>query len=212
MDKHMENEKRNALRGGLFQRESSAEGHYNKKKDWNRIRTGLMTAIAVMLVLSATMGTAWAYFTTYASAKGGVTLRMGHEDEITEEFNSWRKNLTITSTEDSRPVYVRARGFCAEYDLTYSESQNWTPVGDWMYYTKILPPGGEADTLVVRIHDVPKNVTEGAKDGQSFNVIVVYESTEIQYDENGDPVTPENANWDGKVDTTRTTTTLGGGN
>ena len=50
------------------------------------LRIWLLTAAAVMLVMSATMGIAWAYFTTYTTAKGGVTLRLGHEEHIQEYF------------------------------------------------------------------------------------------------------------------------------
>ena len=82
--------------------------HMEKKRKWEALRTGLLTAAAVMLVMSALMGTAWAYFSTYASAKGGITLHMGHEEKVEEDFNSWQKVINITSTKDSRPVYIRA--------------------------------------------------------------------------------------------------------
>ena len=116
--------------------------HMEKKRKWEALRTGLLTAAAVMLVMSALMGTAWAYFSTYASAKGGITLHMGHEEKVEEDFNSWQKVINITSTKDSRPVYIRARGFCPDYEITY-ECDNWEqPKGDdWVYYQEILPPG-----------------------------------------------------------------------
>ena len=190
--------------------------HMEKEKRWNVLRAGLLTAIAVVLVMSAAMGTAWAYFTTYTSARGGVTIHLGHEEEITETFNSWEKTLNISSTEDSRPVYLRARAYCADYDVTYntnnSDSQNWKRVGDWMYYEKTLAPGTDlksaGDELRVRIIDVPKSTDPTIEDGDTFNVIVVYESLEAQYDANGYLIEPEDADWDAKVDTTRAT--LGG--
>lgn len=190
--------------------------HMGKWKNWDALRTGLLTAIAVMLVMSAVMGSAWAYFTTYATAKGGVTLHMGHEEHVDEEFNSWEKTINIASTDDSRPVYLRARAYCAEYDVSYSNSRNWTRIDDWMYYDKTLAPGkdlaGSGDQLKVRINDVPRSTDVTLKDGQTFNVIVVYESTEIQYDKDGNPIAPQEADWNAKVDTTRRSTTLGGGN
>ena len=205
-----------ALRKGLFKKE------YAESAGWLRLRTAVLTAVAVMLVISATMGSAWAFFTTYARARGGVTLHLGHEDHINEEFKGWEKTLDITITADSNPVYLRARAY-SDYDVSYSNSQNWTRIGDWMYYKKTLAPGVDkngkktdnslkaaGDELKVKINDVPKSTDPTLKGGETFNVIVVYESMEVQYDSDGNMIAPENANWDMKVDTNRTSTTLGG--
>ena len=58
----------------------------NTNKKWNALRTGLLTAAAVMLILSAVMGSAWAYFTTYASAKGSHVIHMGHHEDDYRRF------------------------------------------------------------------------------------------------------------------------------
>lgn len=212
MDKHMEEARnRDALREGQ-QETKVLVSAAKQKRDWNTIRTGLYTAIAVMLVMSAVMGTAWAYFTTYAKAKGGVVLNLGHQETIDEDFKSWEKTLDITSESDSRPVYLRAKAYSIEYPVTYSNSQNWTEGDDgWMYYTLTLAPGtslsDSGDQLKVQINDVP---AEDLEDGKTFNVIVVYESTEVQYDENGEQIDPMSADWAREVDTNRTSTDLGG--
>lgn len=179
--------------------------HMGKKRKWEALRTGLLTAAAVMLVMSALMGTAWAYFSTYATARGGITLHMGHEEKVEEDFNSWQKVINITSTKDSRPVYIRARGFCPDYEITY-ECDNWEqPKGDdWVYYQEVLPPGETADPLKVQIKDVPSGENSGIQDADSFNVIIVYETTEVQYDESGNVIPPENADWNRKIQTYRT--------
>jgi hypothetical protein len=178
--------------------------HMERKKKWEALRTGLLTAAAVMLVLSAMMGSVWAYFSTYATAKGGITLHMGHEETVEEEFNSWQKVLNITSTADSRPVYVRARGFCADYALTY-ECDNWTKKDDdpWVYYQQVLQPGTTADPLKVQIKDVPGSGDAALQDADSFNVVIVYETTEIQYDDKGELIAPDKADWSRKVQTYR---------
>lgn len=215
MDKHMDNRSRiGALLKGLID-----------QKKWLGIRTGLLTVTAVMLVLGATMGSAWAYFTTYARAKGTVPIHLGHQEEITEEFDfaSYVKKINITSKSDSRPVYLRARAFCADYQdkISYENAQNWTQVGDWMYYNKTLAPGADlkgtdkdnpdGDQLFVKIRNVPKSSDPTLKDGDGFNVIVVYESTEVQYD--GDmQLAAQDADWNREVKTNRTSTELGGGN
>lgn len=217
MDKHMEKRRKwNALLGGAFQ---------NDSPEWIRLRTGLMTAIAVMLVMSAAMGSAWAFFTTYARAKGSYVIQMGHQETVEEQFSGWEKKINIASTSDSRPVYIRARAFCADYKVTYDNNDNWTPVDEWMYYTpktKTLAPGEgllledenkkvlRDDRLKVQINGVPESTDPTIKEGDTFNVIVIYETTEVQYDKDGNPLDARDADWDAKVDTSRTTTTLGG--
>ena len=212
MDKHMdEARKMNALRAGLLKKE-------NKDGRWARIRTGLLVAIAVMLVMSATMGAAWAYFTTYATARGMVTLNLGHQEEIKEHFESWNKTINLTSKPDSRPAYVRVKAFCAEYELEYKydnhDPESWEKVGDWWYYTKPLQPGkslkDSGDELTVHIKDVPDTGTPGLADDETFSVIIVYESTDVQYDEDGNEKGAVNADWSRKVSTNRITTSEGG--
>lgn len=185
-------------------------------------RTGILTAAAVMLVMSAAMGTAWAYFTTYTAAKGSYVLHLGHEETVEEEFSGWQKILNVASTEDSRAVYVRARGYCADYDLSYGESESWTESGGWMYYTGVLLPGESLRTpedikkkrvgngLAVRILDVPKSAAQGLSDGDSFNVILVYETMEVQYDAAGRIIDATKADWTRKVESSERVTSLGG--
>ena len=185
MDKHMdEARKMNALRAGLFNDETKNNSR------WAHIRTGLMVAIAVMLVMSAAMGAAWA--------------------------NSWDKTINLTSEPDSRPSYIRVRAFCAEYELEYKNTDNWTQDGDWWYYNKTLDPGkslaDSGDELTVHIADVPDTGTPGLEDDETFSVIIVYESTDVQYDKDGNEKTALNADWSRKVDTSRITSTQGGDN
>ncbi|MDO5476545.1 MAG: hypothetical protein Q4F43_05460 [Eubacteriales bacterium] len=200
--------------------------HKEMKGKWGALRTWLLTATAVMLVMSAMMGTAWAYFTTYATARGGHIIKLGHEEKITESFANWNKRVDITIEKYSEPVYVRARGF-SKYPLSYSDveqnpgatptNSNWVRgTGEnegWMIYTKPLMPGtdsngaasipAKADPLYVRINNVPQTELDGVKEGDTFNVIIVYEATAVEYDENGDPVGATNANWDEPVYTSR---------
>lgn len=207
MDKHMDQRNWDALREGQ---------QAKRKRNWNTIRTGLYTAIAVMLVMTAVMGSAWAYFTSYATAKGSIALNLGHEERITEEFSDWQKVLDIENDEDSNPVYVRMRAYSAEYPVTYENNANWTQVGDWMYYNGVLDPGKKlsdsGDELLVQINDVPASGDSSLEDGKTFNVIVVYESTEVQYDEAGNVIPAAEAAWDREVDTHRKSTTAGGDN
>jgi hypothetical protein len=154
----------------------------------------ILAASAVCLVLSATINTASAYFTTYAEAKGGYTIELGDNTRINENFSGWVKYVTITSAEDSEPVYVRARAFSgSQYPLEYS-GDGWSIGSDgFYYYDNILSASESTNDLLVQISGVPVN----ADSDSSFNVIVVYESTPVLYKEDGTPY----ADWNVKVDT-----------
>lgn len=154
----------------------------------------ILAASAVCLVLSATINTASAYFTTYAEAKGGYTIELGDKTRINENFSGWVKYVTITSAEDSEPVYVRARAFSgSQYPLEYS-GDGWSLGNDgYYYYGDILSASESTSDLLVQISGVPVN----ADNDTSFNVIVVYESTPVLYKEDGTPY----ADWNAKVDT-----------
>ena len=156
----------------------------------------VLLTLAVVLVLSASIGTAFGYFTTYAEAKGGYVIRMG-DTTIDEEFVDWTKRVVITSTDENQPVYVRAKAFAGDkYPLTYS-GEGWSgPDEDgYYYYDQILYGGESTSPLNVAISGVPKNpklegVTpedEIASPGDALNVVVIYETTPVQYDENGNP-------------------------
>ena len=152
-----------------------------------------LLALAVVLVLSASVSAAFAYFTTYAEAKGGYEIEMG-ETHIREDFYDWTKRVTVVSDEDAQPVYVRARAFSgSQYPLSYS-GEGWTQGSDgYFYYDQILYGGQVTSELVVRISGVP----EDAVPGSGFNVVVIYETTPVQYDENGNPYADWNITFNG---------------
>ncbi len=155
-----------------------------------------LAVFAVVLVLAGSAGSAWVYFTTYVEAAGTQTISLGDETTVEEEFNSWTKHIVITSDEDSEPVYVRARAYCgSQYELVYTASEKWTPDSDgYYYYSDILNAGEKTSEFIVKIENVPEDVT----DASEFNVAVIYETTPVLYDEDGNPY----ADWNGKLDVT----------
>lgn len=155
-------------------------------------------SFAVVMVLSAGIGEAWAYFTTYAKAEGGYIMKLDYDTEIEEEFSDWTKKITISNKSGSLPVYIRVKAFCGgEYKLVYSDaSGKWSLKTDgYWYYSDIVYGGGSTEPLSVKIEHVP---TEAA-DSAEFNVVVIYESTLVRYDKNGSPY----ADWTTKLDSVR---------
>lgn len=145
-----------------------------------------LPVLALALVMTAGIGKAWAYFTTYAQAQGGILIELGSETEITEKFSSWTKHLTIANDEGSEPVYIRAKVFYGgDYTVT-CEGTGWAPGADgYYYYNDIVEGGRSTEELLVKIGGIPEG--EDLKDQQTINIIVIYESTPVRYDEDGDP-------------------------
>ena len=84
-------------------------------------KTTILAALAVILTLSAASGSAWAYFTTYAQARGSYPIELGDRTTVEEDFSAWTKHVSIKSEPDSEPVYIRVRAFCGEaYQLVYN--------------------------------------------------------------------------------------------
>lgn len=165
----------------------------------------LLAALALIMALGLGIGSAMAYFTTYVTAKGGMPVRLGDKTTITEpEVKDWTKHLVVTNN-GTNAVYVRARAYApADLELQYvNASKN----GPWTYnekdgycYYSIILPGKDPDVdeedeseeaakarssseLLVKIDKVPKD----AKEGDDFNVVVIYESTPVLYDKDGNP-------------------------
>ena len=161
-------------------------------------RTHLLLAVlAVLLVLSSGIGAATAYFTTYTTTVGGHTLALGGgavNTDMYERFSQWTKHVFVENEENSVPAYVRVRAFSGSiYELDYSGG-DWVDGGDgWWYYTGILEPGTDTGTIDMHIGNVPEDVTSG----DDFNIVVVYETTPVQYDESGVPYADWNVVLDG---------------
>ena len=150
----------------------------------------LLPVLAFLLALSASLGTAWAYFTTYAEAKGGQVIHLGGGTEIHEEFSSWTKRIRISSEEGSQPVYVRVKAFAgSQYKLEYY-GEDWTAAADGFWiYDGILSGGGVTSELEIHIGGIPVN--DDLKDGLTLHVPVVYETTLVLYGPDGSPLPPD---------------------
>ncbi len=146
-----------------------------------------LAAAGLVLVGGASVGSAYAYFTTYTEASGGVLFEMGAtKTEIHEEVEDGMKIVSIENTGDYA-CYVRVTAFAgSEYTLTYKDggSRKWTNGGDdyWWYYSDLVQPGETTGTLNIKI---PADLFNDLTDEKDLNVIVVQECAPESYDENG---------------------------
>ena len=163
----------------------------------NRTKKICLTAIALVMAMGIMVGTAMAYFTTYAVAEGGVTLDLGFtKTQIEEEVINGKKEIKLTNTGDY-DCYVRLRAYTGDAykdSIAYSEpgaAGLWTPGSDgYYYYNAIVPAGATTEQI-----DVSFTFAEG-EDPADFNVIIIQESTPVLYDENGEAY----ADWSVKAD------------
>lgn len=157
-------------------------------------RTLLLAVLAVVLVLSSSIGSAVAYFTTYAKARGGYVIHLGGRTEIEEKWDQGQKLVQISNISEQGldngkyPVFVRARAFCdSDLELSYTSD----PEGAWQkdennvcYYQSALYTGDTSSILKIRV--VAKE-NEKIKPGETADVAVVYESVPALFTAEGKP-------------------------
>ena len=159
----------------------------------------IMAAATLALTGTLAVGSAMAYFTTYTTAGGGVTMNMGFTETIPNEtVDKDGKHVTITNTGDY-DCFVRVTAF-APMKLTYT-----TPNGGWKakddgywYYEGVLPAGETTPEL-----NISYKFPEGKDKPEEFNIVVIQECTPVLYDKDGNPY----ADWNHviKDDSTQTT-------
>lgn len=189
----------------------TAEGITPKKVAF---RTGAIAAIiaVVAIILTASVGATIAYFTAATTAKASIETSFSEKTSIQEvekdDIVNWEMPFSVTNDADShREVYVRAKAFNgSKYDMTCSNpvggAENWVLGDDGYYYYGssipatldgkaihrngiILGVGQSTSTLTVRMTSVDSAGT--APVGEAFKVGVVYETTPVLYDANGNP-------------------------
>ena len=169
------------------------------KNKWSK-KTICLVLTALVLVAGLGVGSAMAYFTTYAMAKGSeaVVLKFG-DTEIDEDVVAGQKQIVLKNTGDGA-CYVRLKALTGDKykdSLVYSEPDNagkWTPGADGYYYfSDIVVPKGTSTELEVKF------AFPAEEEPTDFNVIIIQECTPVLYDENGNPY----ADWSVTADVTQ---------
>ena len=160
-----------------------------------------LAVLTLALALTVSVGGAMAYFTTYTEASGGVVLEFGYPNTgIEEHVVDGKKEITLLNTGDY-DCYVRLKALTGDAykdSLTYSEPDGagkWTPGADGYYYYSEIISAGES-TSQINVGFSFKVEEEGQEPPADFNVIIIQESTQVLYDEDGNPY----ADWDRLAD------------
>ena len=173
--------------------------------------TLVLSLLALALILCTVISPALAYFTDQDQATGAIPISLSGKTEIIDDFKDGKKTIAIQNLK-GRDVWVRMLVDYGENPYVgISPGAGWEDGGDgyWYYNSPISssPPNNATSDFIVDISGVPVPIpTENEELPQmEFNVAVLYETTPVQYKENGDPVKP--ANWKIPLDTGTTGTT-----
>ena len=165
------------------------------KKSFNK-KNLCLAAAALTLTAGLSVGSAMAYFTTYATASGGGTVSLGSTTIIPEEkVVNMEKRISVKNTGDYE-CFVRVKVLAGDkykdgLVFTPDAEGTWSLGDDGYYYCKeVIAAGASSKTFSVKI-----NVN--SEDTDDFNVIVVQECTTALYKEDGTPY----ADWDRIADT-----------
>ena len=146
-----------------------------------KIGSVLLAVLALVLVMNFSVGESMAYFTTYATARGGYWLTLESSSKIRERMVEWDKHIQVENTGETSS-FVRVKIFAGSaFGLlnTDNASGKWQKEDDgYWYYSEPVAPGTMTEELVISIK-VPE------EHAASFNVTVIQESTPVLYDENG---------------------------
>lgn len=182
-----------------------------------------LAAAALALTAGISAGTAMAYFTTYAEASRSIALDMPgfSETDTIEKFSNWTKHVAIQNKGDSA-CYVRVKAYAGEKyqnnlkyedgkdesilgenqkldDIPFAERGSWTLGSDgYYYYTEVVEPGQYTHVLDIII-------PVGEDDKDSFNVVVVQESTNVEYKDGKAKSWSEVEGWEQKAEVVPTT-------
>ena len=145
-------------------------------------RNIFLLVVALVLVLSMTVGLTMAYFSDSTEAEGGIPVTLGGQTTIIEKQNDDNKVIQIKNTGET-DVVVRVAVY-GPTEISYS-GDGWTNGGDgYYYYDSILPAGGTSSKLTAK-WDVPEDL------GDDYAVVVIQESDQAVYDASGSIVKPK---------------------
>ena len=163
-------------------------------------RNMILSVLAAVLILSLSVGSAMAYFTTFTKVDGDAPFKAGNITRIDESYSGNVKSVWITNLSSSKEsVFIRARVFSA-VPVSIAGSSKWSEHGDYWYFSDPVPPRGVTDVLNVTIDFNGGGFDPKAYVGEKISVIVVYEAIFApQFDSNGDEMLPWDIDWTQKV-------------
>ena len=147
----------------------------------------VLAAAAIALTGSLTVGSAMAYFTTYATAGGGVKMNMGFTTTVPDEkIDEKGKHVTCLPSTIRCQIRQCHRRKCFDSDETiiiaFIDDGGWQAGDDGYWYYESVLPAGETTKQELNIsYQFPS----GDEKASEFNVVVIQECTPVLFDANG---------------------------
>ena len=136
-----------------------------------------LAAAALTLTAGISVGSAMAYFTTYATASGGAVISLGSTTIVPEEeVVGMEKRISVKNTGDYE-CFVRVKVFAGDKyqpGLVFIPDQagTWSQGEDGYYYcSQVIPAGGVSETFRVKIDTMDSE--------DDFNVIVIQDRKSV---------------------------------
>ena len=157
----------------------------------------ILSIFALLLIACAVLNPAVAYFTDNTNASGATPISFQYKTEIEDSVVDWLKTVRIQNVlhpvpnDDeivSDPIWVRARAFSGEtYPLVEAPAVagDWVKDSDgWWYYQHPLMAGEYTTGITFKLTGFPSEAAEDVN-FTTINVGVVYETTLVRYDPDG---------------------------
>ncbi len=157
-----------------------------------------LAVLAIVLVLSMSIGATMAYFTTYARANGGYVIHLGYWTVINEDVEGNIKKIQISNVADPDtddglyPIFVRAQMYAGnDVVATFQgtsppgSSPRWVPDPDgYYYYTAALYTGDTSEELDFAVTPA---ANAGVRPGDPIDVLITFQSVPAVFTTGGDP-------------------------
>ena len=144
--------------------------------------------LAAVLLVAVSVPNAFAYFYTYTRGSRELVVSLKDSTDLDETVIVTQKNLSIKADAGSDPVYVRVKVFASEDLEVGSVTSGWEKKADGYYYYQNPidgdPETSYEDTASIQI-SVSLKETEGTEYADSYNVVVIYETTPLLTDPDG---------------------------
>ena len=169
-------------------------------KNIKKKKTLCLIAAAVVMVITLSIGSTMAYFSTYVVSRGAKPFEYKLTNtELDEKINAGTKTITIknigvkneSGEVEGGACFVRVKVIVAQEHagkvsvaVGNDSKSGWVKKGDYYHYNRVLELGDVTKALNISINT--ENHTE------DYNVVVIQESTPALYDKDGKAY----ADWD----------------
>ena len=141
----------------------------------------IITALSLVLLLTASVGLTAAYFTDYEAAKGGAVLSLSGQTQLEETMNGNNKTVVIKNVGETDMI-VRVQVIGDGDKVNVTAGSEWEKAGDWWYYKDILKAGQETEPLFTQIVLSDKD-NINPRYWTDFNVYIRHESKQAEFHE-----------------------------